>query len=159
MLDFVSEQLEDDLARRQSFEQRGIALVASAGGFVTILFGLIAIASRTGNKTAAVTVPDSARSLIIYALPLLFLAAVAGIVAAVPLLYDAPDETDLDPLVADEIWQGSGLKTSQRIAEAKLKMLKTARSRTTVKGFALIVGYFAEVAAVALLALAVSKVI
>jgi hypothetical protein len=158
VLDFIGEQLEDDLARRQSFEQRGLALVASAGGFVTILFGLIAIAARTGNR-AAVTVPHSARALIIAALPLLFIAAAAGIAAGFPLRYIVPKASDLDHLVADEIWRGSGIKTSQRIGEAKLKMLKKSRDRTRFKGWALIVGFAAEVIAVALVAAAVAKVL
>jgi hypothetical protein len=134
--------------------------VASAGGFVTILFGLIAIASRTGKKTTgAVTLPHSVHTLMGWALSLLFIAAAAGIVAAFPLVYDVPKTNKLDRLVADEIWRGSGLKTSQRIAEAKLQMLQTARSRTTIKGYSVIVGYLAEVAAVALLAVAVWKIL
>ena len=65
MLAFISEQLESDQARRQSFEQRGLALVASAGGFVTILFGLLAIASRSDHTV--VTVTHTARVLVIVA--------------------------------------------------------------------------------------------
>jgi hypothetical protein len=90
-LDFIGEQLEADQARRQSFEQRGLALVASAGGFVTILFGLIAIASRADDHRAIVTVPDSARSLVVAALPLLFIATLAGIAAGFPLRYVVPE--------------------------------------------------------------------
>jgi hypothetical protein len=158
VLDFISEQLEDDLKRRQSFEQRGLALVASAGGFVTILFGLLAIAARNKHRGLA-TVPHSARSLVIAALPLLFASAGAGIAAGFPLRYIVPKAASLDHLVADDIWRGSGVKTAQRIAEAKLKMLTKSRARTRFKGWALIVGFLAELIAVALVAIAVAKVL
>lgn len=156
-LAFIGEQLEDDLARRQSFEQRGLALVASAGGFVTILFGLLAIASRTDQRV--VTVPHSARVLIILALPFLFTATLAGIAAGFPLKYVVPQPEPLDGLVADEVWRGSGVKTAQRLAEAKLEMLKTSRQRNRFKGWALIVGFVAETVAVALVAAAVAVVL
>lgn len=155
-LDFIGDLLEADQARRQSFEQRGLALVTSAGGFVTILFGLIAIASRPDN---IVTVPHSARSLVVAALPLLLVAALAGIAAGFPLRYMVPECAPLERLLADDVWRGSGVKTAQRIAAAKLEMLKTSRQRNRFKGWALIVGFAAEVLGVALVAGAVAKVL
>jgi hypothetical protein len=152
VLDLITEQFELDQARKQSFEQRGLALVTTSGGFVTILFGLITIASRTG---AGFVVPHSARVLVIAALALLFGAALCGIGAAFPLRFIVPEIPYLRGLLADEIWTGSGIKTSQRIAEGKLKMLKRSRKRTRFKGWALILGLLAEVAAVALLGAAV----
>jgi hypothetical protein len=131
--------------------------VASAGGLVTILFGLLAIASRADQRV--VTVPHSARVLVVVALPFLFAAALAGIAAGVPLLYDVPERERLDRLVADDVWRGSGVKTAQRLADAKLGMLKTSRERNRFKGFALIVGFAAEAVAVALVAAAVAVVL
>ena len=156
-LAFIGEQLEADEARRQSFEQRGLTLVASAGGFVTILFGLLAIATRTDRTL--VTVPHSARVLVLLALPLLFTTMVAGIAAGFPLRYVVPQPAPLDRLVADDVWRGRGATTAQRVARAKLAMLSTSRKRNRFKGWALIVGFVAEVVAVALVAAAVAVVL
>lgn len=149
--------MDADQARRQSFEQRGLALLASAAGFVTILFGLLAIASRTEHRL--VTVPHSARLLVVLALPCLFAAMLAGIAAGFPLKYVVPQAEPLDRLVADDVWRGPGATTAQRLAKAKLEMLKTSRQRNRFKGWALIVGFAAEVVAVALVAVAVAVVL
>ena len=61
--------------------------------------------------------------------------------------------------MADDVWRGSGMKTAQRVAEAKLEMLKASRHRNRFKGWALIVGLGAEVVAVAFVAAAVAVVL
>lgn len=156
-LAFIGEQLDADQARRQSFEQRGHALLTSSAGFVTILFGLLAIASRTDERVVAV--PHTARLLVVLALPCLFAAMLAGIAAGFPLKYVVPQAAPLDRLVADDVWRGRGATTAQRIAKAKLDMLKTSRRRNRFKGWALIGGFAAEVVAVALVAVAVAVVL
>jgi hypothetical protein len=128
-----------------------------AGGFVSILFGLLAIASRTNQRV--VIVPHSARLLVVLALPFLFAATLAGIAAGFPLRYVVLEAGPLNRLVADDVWRGAGVKTAQRVAEAKLEMLKTSRQRNRFKGWALIVGFCAEAVAVALVAAAVAVVL
>lgn len=140
-----------------SFEQRGLALLASAAGFVTILFGLLAIASRSDQTI--VTVTHSARVLVIVALPFLFTTMVAGIVAGFPLRYLVPELAPLDRLLADDVWRGRGATTARRLAEAKLAMLETSRRGNGFKGAALIVGFATELVAVALVAVAVAVVL
>jgi hypothetical protein len=125
---------------------------------VTILLGLFAIAARQHHHGLA-AVPSSARGLVIAALVLLFIAAVSGITVGFPLAYFAPETDPLDRLVADDVWRGSGVKTAQRIAEAKLVMLKKARQSTSLKAVALTVGLTAEAVAVALIAAAAAVVL
>jgi hypothetical protein len=105
-LAFIGEQLDADQARRQSFEQRGNALLASSAGFVTILFGLLAIAARTDERVVAV--PHTARLLAVLAMPGLFTAMLAGIAAGFPLKYVVPQTEPLNRLVADDVWRGPG---------------------------------------------------
>lgn len=125
--------------------------MASSGGFVTILFGLLAIAAGT-DDLALDTVP---RVLVITALMMLFTAVIAGIGAGFPRKYAVPEAEILKGLTADDIWRGSGVKTAQRIAEAKLTVLKTSRASNRFKSRALIIGFAAEVVAVVLVAAAV----
>jgi hypothetical protein len=125
---------------------------------VTILLGLFAIAARQHHHALA-AVPYSARVLVIAALALLFTATVSGIMVGFPLAYFAPEAAPLDRLVADDIWRGSGVKTAQRIAKAKLLMLRKARQSTRLKAVALTVGLTAEAVAVALVAAAVTVVL
>jgi hypothetical protein len=122
------------------------------------LFALIAIATRD-EKHRVVAVPHSAKVLVVAALPLLLTAAAAGIAAGFPLRYVVPQVAPLHALVGDQVWRGSGVKTAQRIAEAKLSMLERARSKTRFKGWMLIVGFLAEGAAITLVAAAVGAVV
>ena len=83
----------------------------------------------------------------------------AGIVAGFPLTYRVPELAPLDRLLADDVWRGRGVTTARRLAEAKLAMLETSRNGNRLKGGALIVGFAAELLAVALVAAAVAVVL
>jgi hypothetical protein len=137
--------------------QRGLALVASRVGSCRSCS--VCSPSRRGRTSASSSLPHSARLLVVLALPFLFAATLAGIAAGFPLRYVVLEAGPLNRLVADDVWRGAGVKTAQRVAEAKLEMLKTSRQRNRFKGWALIVGFCAEAVAVALVAAAVAVVL
>jgi hypothetical protein len=151
----VNGLLDAEERRKNSFEQRGIAVISTSAVLVSLLFALAAVVTRSQDFV----VPDAARALLVLALVLFLVAGVAGIVANYPVRYELIALPDLERLVQPEAWEGDAAVAGRRIAEVSVKVLAVARAKNELKGKALVAGMVAEVAAVTVVAASVAVIL
>ncbi len=152
---YLKDEIAAQDARKSSFEQRGLAVVTTAGALVTLLFGLTALSTKA---QPTYHLPHSARYFLAAALVLFLLAALAALGTNVPLSYQA--------VTADAI-RGRLKEVSVRSADAaeldialtRVKTLRDAKKKNGLKGWMLFAAMALEVAAVALVGIAVWIVI
>jgi hypothetical protein len=161
--EYLKEEITRQDARQSSFEQRGIAVVTTAGTLVTLLFGLAALstASAKGN-------PLHHKESVFLAIALvLFLAAgLLALLTNVPLKYEGlalPDPKKpeapsfLDRLNANP--EDSYKDAVYAVADVRLTILTSAQRQNGRKGKLLFGALIAEVAAVACVAIAIFELI
>ena len=151
------EYLKDELAgqetRKSSFEQRGLAVVTTAGTLVTLLFGLAAL-STTAAK--ADQLAGEEKVFLAIALGLFIASAVLALATNFPLKYSGPEPPDIRAhLEADE-----DVATAQlEVAYTRLNILTVAQEKNTCKGNLLFWALLVEVAAVTCVGIAIFGVI
>ncbi|HET6707089.1 hypothetical protein [Amycolatopsis sp.] len=139
----LDDQLSDERAKKNSLEQRGIAVISTAGTLVTITLGFVALATRTPTYVLGAPVVV----LLVVALGGLIVAAAAGLLVNLPArlpIVDAAeltaaDEEDDDPETEREV-----------IAHLLTGLRKVNRRRARILFAALLL----EVAALAVMAVA-----
>lgn len=151
---YIKDQLVEQDARKESIEKRGLAVITSSGTIVSLLFGLVAVLTSADGYT----LPSDAEPWLIAALVAFVLAALAGIVTNVPLLYLAVKPPQLRRLV-DDFWADGPETAEKRVAATQLKVLARAKSMNAAKGWILVAAVLAQLSAVVFLALAVRVVL
>lgn len=153
--ELIREQLAEERVRKASLEQRGVTVITTSGVLVSLLFGLAAVV--TESKTFQV--PDAARYLLVLALVLFVGAAASGIVLNSPRKYVEAHPDDLERLLRRDVWDASGSLGGRRSAEARVKILRKARTINDGKAKWLLRAVFLEVAAVAAVAIGVAVIL
>ena len=151
---FIKDQLEQELAKKGSIEQRGLFVITTAGTLVTALFGLVAL---TSGKKGFVP-PTSASGNLRVALVLLVLAAIAAILTNAPLLYSEADPTDLQDAV-DNLWTDSSAEATRMTSATRIAFIRQAQRMNSIKAWLLITAVSLEVGAVAFVGLAMSRIL
>lgn len=145
---YIDAQLTEERSRKNSLEQRGIAIITSAGTLATLLFGIAAF-SRSPTSSFQLTGPDE--TALIVALGLLLLSAILGLATNWILNYAEPDLKYLDELTHndEDHWRFADVvEASRLIAEAEVGQLQEARKRNDFKAIALQVALWAEILAI-----------
>lgn len=155
--ELIKEQLTQERARKASIEARGLAVITTAGGIVTILFALSALATKAA---ATFALAEPARSLLVVATGLFVVAVLAALGTNAPLGYDEVTDEGLNDMVAKEWWDKTDVPQSQRmVAVARVGMIISGRNASNYKAYFLIVAMLLEVVAVVFLAAAVASIL
>lgn len=151
----ISEQLDNERAIKASLEQRGIAVVATAGTLVTLLFALGALVTRSQ------TFEPPAASVVFLLLALLaFLAAsVAAIATNRVRTYEEVKIGALRVLLDENLWAAESSIGERRAAEVRVAILAIARNQNAKKAKSLKWAMRSEVTAVGLVAIAVAAIL
>jgi hypothetical protein len=151
----IEKVVQDERDRKKSFEDRGLTVVSSSGGLITLVAAVAALAPG-GLKSG---VPDSARTLVFVALVSFVVAAVLGLSVTFPLNYAEPTPDGLERLLEEPFWTGRAFVARRARSNLALDVLRAARDANKIKGRLLMAGIAAEVFAVGLLAVAVGGTI
>jgi hypothetical protein len=148
--EYITEQIAEQDARKESVEKRGLSVITTSGTLVSLLFGLVAVLTGADNYS----LPTGAEPWLAMALVFFLIAALAGIVTNMPLLYLAVEVPELKSLL-DSFWADGPEIAEKRVAATQLKVLARARSMNGMKGWILVGAVASELVAVAALALAI----
>jgi nitrate reductase NapE component len=153
--EFVKGELAAQDKRKESFEQRGLAVVTTSGGLVTLLFALGALSTK---KQATFELTGHAPRFLAIALVLFFLAAVAALLTNMPIRYAVPGADSIREMLekADRRTEDHALKA---VTRARLDSLVDAKSKNRRKARLLFLAICLEVAAVAFVGAAIWVVI
>lgn len=152
---YISTQLAKQDARKASLEQRGLAVITTSGVLVTLLFGLVALSTRSADTFI---LPKHAAYLLAIAVVCFAIAAVTAILTNVPIGYEEPDIEPIRKVARDE-WDTPRPKMMRDAALTDLKVLADAKRKNDVKAKLLFRAVSFEVAAVVLVAAAVGVVV
>jgi phage-related minor tail protein len=152
--DLVREQLAEERARKNSIEQRGIAVITSSGTLVTLLFGLTALATKAQNYQ----LPPIAAFALAVAAVLFVLAALVGIAVNWAYYYIEVEPDGLRGLL-DENWAGDEAEAAKVVATAWTDIIENARINNARKGKLLRAAMLLEASALSALIGAVAVVL
>jgi hypothetical protein len=152
--ELVKEQLAEERARKNSLEQRGVAVITSAGALVTLLFGLTALATKAANYI----LPDLGRVLLVGAGVLFLLAGVLAIAVNWAVSYSEVTPEGLRDLQSAD-WSGDESAAAKEVVAAWTDIIEVARSKNGQKGRYLRAAMLSELVALTLVAAAVVVVL
>lgn len=152
---YIKEQLAAQEARKASIEQRGLGVITTSGVLASLLLGLTAVLTGADDYQ----LPDGAKPWLFAATIAFVIAAIAAIVTNLPLFYSGVKTSDLQKAVKGKIWRDSPANAEQRIAATDIKVLATAKSRNTFKGFVLLAAITLEIVAIVFLSFAVRVIL
>ncbi len=156
---FYGEYLKDELAgqesRKVSFEQRGLAVVTTAGTLVTLLFGLAALSATVTKGTPLVA---EERVWLGIALGLFVVSATLALATNFPLKYQGPEIPEIVTRLK-AIPEDSPGDAIYAVADVRAKILTSAQRKNTLKGRLLFAALLIEVAAVGCVGVAIVEVI
>jgi hypothetical protein len=151
----IGRELDAQELRKASLEQRGLAVITTAGALTSLLFGLAAFSTKSAH---ALVLPASARHLLIAALVLFFASAVGALVVNAPLIYQAVKPVEIRGRLNETPIRGHEA-ASRDIAFTQLKALESAKKMNGIKGWALLASMVVEAAAVGCLVAAITHVL
>ena len=152
--DFIEKVLDAQEARKTSTEQRGVAVITTAGTLVTLLFAVIGLATR---RTQTYSLPGMTKNWLIAAVVLLVLAAVCGLATNAPLRYKNVKANDLRRAV-DNMWNEDAWSAAGRITRSRIDILERAARMNSVKVWLLFVAVLLEASALVPLAVVVIQI-
>jgi hypothetical protein len=153
---FLKEELASQDARKSSFEQRGLAVVTTAGALVTLLFGLAAIATRVGR---GIPFEHEEKLWLVASLVLFVLSALSALATNFPLPgYESASTEGLRRRLTEE--PANDAEGAHRdIALTQIDVLIAAKAKNKLKGRSLFGAMTFEVLAVACVGIAIFEVI
>lgn len=143
---------QDD--RKTSLEQRGLAVITTSGTLATLLFGLVALSSKSDNFR----LPVQANGPLAIALTAFVCAALVALVTNAPLRYENVRISDPQKELWDH-WDKGKDYALERITATRLNVFRQAQKLNDFKAWLLIVALLFEVVAVVSVALAVREVL
>jgi multisubunit Na+/H+ antiporter MnhB subunit len=147
----ITDQLAQERALKASLEQRGFAVITTAGALVTLLFAI----SSVVWKPQASSLPGVAKAMFLVALVLFLIAAVFGLATNWPTRYSAISDEELQKRIQDrETWLDSAAAGAQTVGLTLMRLLVEMRDKNQRKARLLSAGMWTEVAAGGALALA-----
>ena len=154
--DFAKEQLDAEVQRKTSLEQRGLAVVTTSGALVTLVFGLTALSTQ-GQQTYEP--PPGFNSLVATALAWFIAAAFLALLTNAPLPgYAGVRPSDLLSALRAN-WNDNESDARARATVTRLNILEAAVRMNNIKAYLLILSILFEVVAVVFVALAVRKIL
>jgi len=144
----------DQDARKASIEQRGLAVITTSGTLATLLFGLVALFT----KSADYQLPRQASGPLAVALVSFVAAAVLALLTNVPLFYKNFVGQKIRPEVWERWYKGKN-DALRQITEGRLVLLERAQVVNGAKAWLLVAGMLCEVVAVAAVAVAVGEIL
>jgi hypothetical protein len=154
--DLLKEQLTQERARKATIEARGLAVITTAGGIVTILFALSALATKA---EATFVLVEPARSLLTIASVVFVLAVLVALGTNAPLGYDEVTTEGLNDMASRDWQDFDSAKSERMVARARADMIISGRNSSNIKAWFLIVAMILEVVAVIALAGAVATIL
>ena len=153
--EFLKAELASQETRKSSFEQRGLAVVTTTGALVTLLFGLAAIASRTGHGE-----PFSTEEKVWLAIALVcfVLSAFAALATNFPVKYEGVTVREVVKRLTEA--QPNNVEQAHRdVALTQAKILEAAKDKYRLKGRYLFVAMAFEVLGVLAVGVAIFEVV
>jgi hypothetical protein len=152
----IKDQLDEERARKNSLEARGIGIVTSSGALATLLFGLVAFTRGTNNQLHW-NIGTPARVALLVGVGLFAVAALLGLAANYPGDYREAAVDRLENRVEPGEWhKPDPVDAARRDARINVIAIKAARLVNGKKARAVRWGIAAEAAATAAVALAVA---
>lgn len=151
----IKEQLDYDRAVKASLEQRAVTVITTSGVLVSLLFALAA----TVTDIEGFEPPFAARVLLAFAMGSFLVAAILGIAVNRPRDYEVTGQAGLRRIIEEQFWVGPSEIGSRRSAEVRVDMILSAREANRRKGKLLLGAMVLEVAAVALVGIAVAVIL
>ncbi|MDQ1494786.1 MAG: hypothetical protein QOG69_1269 [Actinomycetota bacterium] len=149
---FVSTLLDAEARRRTALEQKGGAIIATAGTLSTLLFGLVAVVTSRDSFA----LPGASHGWLEAAIVLFVIACFLGILISVPLPYG---ETTVTAQNLKSWWNQQSSLALLAVSAARLQGLAAARRMNTVKAVILDLATGSLVAALVMLAVAVIQIL
>ncbi len=148
---WLAELVRGELATKASLEQRGLAVISTSGGLVTLLAALAVF--LLGKDTPAILSRES-RLLLVAAAGVFLVSAFLALFTNIPRKYATVSERDLDEVIGDRWWgaKGDALFT---VAEQRKKEVVELRQGNQSKGRRLREAIVAEIVGVALVVAAI----
>lgn len=153
--EFLKEELTSQEARKSSFEQRGLAVVTTAGALVTLLFGLAAIASRTGHGEPFAT---EEKIWLAVALVCFVVSAFAALATNFPVRYDGVKADDIRGRLTESD-PNNAEQAHRDIALTQITILQEAKGKNALKGRFLFTAMLFEILGVVAAGVAIFEVI
>jgi hypothetical protein len=151
--DLIKAEVDEADATTSDFRARALTIVTTSGGLVTLLSGLIAVASG-GSKTWVL--PSEARGPLGWALVLYVVAAVLALLIHIPQKVErATPEALGELLTADD----TNAKAISAIADLHLATLTSIRTLNARRAWYLLMAIAAEIAAIAATGLTAWRVV
>jgi hypothetical protein len=147
---FLGAQLAEDRATKSSLEARGITVITTSGGLVTLLFGLVALATK---EAATYTLPEPASNLLILAALSLTAAGVCGLATNWALSYREATVQGMNELLQRN-WDADQGQGQLDVAATVIDIISTSRKRNETKANLLRAALVLEIVGVLLVALA-----
>lgn len=144
--ELVAEQLAEERVSKTSLEARGLALITTSSAFSTLVLG---IAALVGDQS----LPAASRSLLVLSLAAFVVAAIMGVVVNMPADYREPSAESLAAVLKEHGAQDL-LTGIRAVGKSRLDVLETARSNNKTKACRLLIGAWAQMVAMALVAAA-----
>ena len=140
-LDLIEQQLDSEQRRKDSVEQRGLALVTISGLLAGVLFALVTWATEPGRDPLDPWVEE----LVIVSVALFFVGALFGFLAFRTKSYPEPKVAQLKDLLDEGYWRASAQDGTLSVAEVLVKVLEGARAKNKWKAGFLEAGVWFEV--------------
>jgi len=148
-LGLIEQQLEAEQRRKDSLEQRGLALVTISGFLAGVLFALVTWATSEGRPP----VERSVKALLVASVASFFVGALCGLIAIRTQKYEEPKVDDLASLLTEDYWGQRAADGTLSVAEVLVAVLRDARDKNGKKALWVEAGvWFEAVAALILLA-------
>jgi hypothetical protein len=152
----IKDQLDEERARKNSLEARGIGIVTSSGALATLLFGLVAF-TRGTNPQLHWAIGTPAKAALLVGVALFAVAALLGLAANYPGDYKEVKVDKLRERVTPDEWtKPDPVGAARRDAEANVGTIDAARRINGKKAKAIRWGIAAEAGAAVAVALAVA---
>jgi hypothetical protein len=153
--EYLKEQVAEEQARKSSFEQRGLAVVTTAGTLVTLLFGLAALSTTVGKSDP---LRHEEKVWLGVALVLFVLSSIAALATNFPLKYEVVEAKEIEARLNETpIKDGEAARLD--VAETEITTLTDAKQKNACKGKMLFLAMVLEVLAVACVGVAIAEVI
>ena len=148
----ISDLLALETTRKASIEQRGITVITTAGGLVSLLIALSALILR---DHANGHLPSGSRVLLVAAVAAFVSAAALGVAANAPRTYGGFSIEDLDRLVQKSAWFADRQEAALEVAREQVEELKIAVALNNRKAAYVQWAIATEVIAVGMVAVAI----
>lgn len=152
---FVEKVLDAQEARKSSIEARGLAVITTSGTLVTLLFGIVALATK---REATYTLPPATQWFLMAAIAGLALAAGLGVATNRPVDYLNILPEELNAIV-DEHWREDAWSAQARVTRTQATMATAAAEKNQDKARLLMWASGLEVASLVPLGIAVGLIL